>query len=177
VDNVVFYAQAVSTELRLSDGALQAIVDGTTYDLLTTTEYPEKASIYGDEIITSVTVASNLDTTTKYGYFVGPLAANAADGDEYFGGFVLKAGTYTLHHLGRTGGAFGMTDYYIDGVAAATGVDWYAGSSGANVEKTASVTVSTDGYHVLKVKLNRKNASSTDYVISITKIWFTPAAY
>ena len=64
----------------------------------------------------------------------------------------------------------GKIDWYIDGVLAVSGQDWYVGSLIYNVVKTASVTVSGSGLHTVKGVTNGKNASSSNRVFSISSI-------
>ena len=64
----------------------------------------------------------------------------------------------------------------LDGQAFATGQDWYAAASVYNtILSVANVTVTGSGRHVLKGVGNGKNASSSDYSMHITKMWFESA--
>lgn len=139
--------------------------------------FPKLAVVWGDEIITTVTVTNTLNSSQRYGYHRVSASGDANDGDEFHAGIYLAAGDYTLHQLGIESTNRGKIDYYIDNKVVSSGNDWYSGSADVNVENTASVTIETSGYHVLTCKINGKNASSSDYAFSCTKIWFTPAAY
>lgn len=86
-------------------------------------------------------------------------AGNGADGDTFTQSVFLAAGTYTLSMLGITTTSGPKVDIYLDGVLALAGIDWYSGSTTYNVTKTGSITLATDGYHVLKFVTNGQNAS------------------
>jgi hypothetical protein len=60
-DNIELYVQSVSTELRLGDGELTAIVDGVTYDLLAEPSYFEAST-------KTVGPSSNRTTGSAYTY-------------------------------------------------------------------------------------------------------------
>ena len=152
----------------------------------TTTEnpaYPPFAEIFADRIIQtvgtgfSVTVPSTSQLMPYFYYYVSS-AANANAGDTYEAGFWIAAGTYKINTLGVTFNSFGKVDYYIDGVSVSTGQDWYSSSATFGVEKTITgIAVPTNGYHVLKIVVNDKNASSGDYRFGVTKITFIPSTY
>jgi len=142
-----------------------------------TLTYPKRFAVMGDEITTAVANwAFTAVASMQYGgSWVAP-TANAANGDEYTFSAWLAAGNYTVYHLGRKGTAQGIVDWYLDGSAIAAGAnrDWYA-AAGATFTDSFAVTL-TAGYHVFKLKVDGKHASSTDYVVSITKIWLKLAA-
>jgi hypothetical protein len=68
-------------------------------------------------------------------------------------------------------------DFYIDGVLVLAAQDLYSGGLVFNVIKSGSVTIPTSGYHHLLMKVNGRNASSTDYVVTYTKIFLVPTAF
>lgn len=141
--------------------------------------FPKRWAIFGDDIITSVTMANNIaaGSTHNFGLYVGPTAANANDGDLYTADVWLEAGAYTLYHYSITTADSGKLDYYLDNVLVESGVDWYSAAGTFNVTKSFSLTVPTSGYHILEMKVNGKNASATDYRVFFTKITFRPTAY
>lgn len=135
--------------------------------------YPENATIWCDEFVTEVagTWVNGRDTNLRYQTYTQNTSSNDADAVEFT--FFLKAGTYTLYALGIASGSYGKTDITIDGGSVVATFDWYAGVTSYNVVKSqASVTVATDGQHTLRLTLNGKNVSSTDYDVALTKIWF-----
>jgi hypothetical protein len=63
-------------------------------------------------------------------------------------------------------------DVYLDGTLAFAGIDQYSAGVALDVQRIVSVTVSGNGYHVLKFVINGKNALSTNYYFSWVKCWF-----
>ena len=94
--------------------------------------------------------------------------ATASDADSVSTTFWLRSGSYTLYLLGRSGPNSGFIDWSIDGVTVISGQDWYSASGTANVQKSGSVTVSSDGLHTLTLTMNGKNASSSNYFWLLT---------
>ncbi|NOS66954.1 MAG: hypothetical protein HOO67_01140 [Candidatus Peribacteraceae bacterium] len=137
---------------------------------------PTRATLWHDEstVVTGGGVSTNQDANQLYSTysFQSPASAN----DAFVNGFTLKAGTYAFSVLGLTNNAKAKIDWSIDGVPAVSGQDWYSVTGTYNVVKTATVTVTGDGYHVLKGKVNGKNPSSTAYNLLFTKMWFAPIA-
>lgn len=95
-------------------------------------------------------------------------ATTVSNGDSAEGKFFLKAGSYTLYVYGITGAVNGIIDWSIDGTNVLTGQDWYAASTTRNVVKSGAVTVATNGMHTLRLTINGKNASSSNYFWSLT---------
>lgn len=123
----------------------------------------------GDSIITAIT------TTQPYNHTA--YQTTAADGNSFTQSFVLAEGTYTLSILGQTRGDAGMVDWYVDGVVVGAGQDWYSGGVVSNVVKTvADIVIVESGRHVLTGVINGKHASSSNYTLRLTKMWFSPAA-
>jgi hypothetical protein len=82
--------------------------------------------------------------------------------------------------MGDTDSNRGIIDWYLSENGGSfnsftTGQDWYAGSVSSGVVKTASITISASGYHVLKGIVNGKNASSSNYYIVLRKMWLKPS--
>jgi len=65
-----------------------------------------------------------------------------------------------------------MVDWYLDGAIFAAGQDWYSAVAAYNVVKTVALTISGDGYHVLKGVINGQNGASAGYTLAVTKFWF-----
>jgi len=163
-------------ELRFTDAGLKYFYNGSEVNLFP--EYKQAAVLWTAEMIASVTTAITRDALQYHNLYVGPTAGNANDLDEFTWHFTIKSGsTYSINLLGITATNCGKTDLYIDGVSVATAIDWYSGSTTNNVEKTASGITLTEGAHILKVKVNGKHASSTDYRFLITQITIKPSAY
>jgi len=148
---------------------------GTVTAVIGNPTIPNVATMWGDEVITSVTITRNaVSTTYSYCYLMYAAAANAADGDEYTWRFNLSAGSYTINLLGGVNTNAGKLDAYVDDVLVGSGQDWYAAGAAA-LKSFSSCIVPYSGNHVLKLKVNGKNASSADYCVRLTKIWFTPS--
>jgi len=165
-----------------SDGIYQKVSGGTVSRLayaseIPTLTYPKRFAVMGDEITTSVTMTFSLipDGVNLYNGIFGPTVANANNGDEYTFSVFIAAGNYTFYHLGRKVTDGGKLDWYVDGSSVATGRDWYAATATTYIDSFA-VTIATSGYHVIKIKVNGKNASSSGYRATFAKIWGKQAA-
>lgn len=176
VDDLYLAAVSQYSAVRMDDTGVYAITELVTNNLLGT---PQSVFVSADQCVTSVTRTKTQSRTQQYGFYLAPSAANANDGDEYLYQFALAAGIYTMTVLGATGSGFGIVDYYLDGAALAFvgGIDWYSAVLTENVEMTQSVTISIGGRHTLKIKVNGKNAGSSDYRFANTAIWFVPATF
>jgi len=139
-------------------------------------EYPHRATIWHDQAI--VTAGNALlrvhDTAQNYGTY--SVQNTPANGDTYTHSFLLAGGSYTLASFGVTYSSSGKVDVYVDNVLQNSGEDWYSGATAYNTVKTQSITVVGDGYHVLKVVVNGKNASSSNYNHGISKFEIYPSA-
>ncbi len=170
--DVIIYAK--------TDGKVYSKDDaGTEYDLTagsgSAPAYPKRATLWHDEstVITGNAIAT--DTSGSGRYTTRAYQNAPAINDEFTNGMYLEAGTYTLSVLGQSNTNCGQVTWYIDGVSAVSAQDWYA-ASGAFATKTASVTVSTDGWHVLKGIVAGKHASSSNYFLVLVKMWFKQAS-
>lgn len=135
---------------------------------------PTRASWFFDEVTTDVTVQRWHSTSMDYCFYYGPLAANANNGDEYTFSAWLKAGIYTIYVFGVKNNAAGKADFYIDDVLVGSGQDWYSSSAVNNTTQTVTgVVVPTNGYHVLKIKVN--GTSGLGYCLWLTKVWMKMA--
>ena len=132
-------------------------------------------------VISALSLVSNA-TLTITGTDVLPLvattAANANDGDTFDGGLWMEGGTYTVSVVRRSETTAGKFDVYIDGVVVAGGpFDGYAASATNAVTTITGVVVNGSGYHTLRIKINGKHASSSDYTFGCREIVFKPASY
>jgi hypothetical protein len=95
--------------------------------------------------------------------------SEAADGDYYICNVMLAPGTYTWLVNYAKGTSFGKVDLYIDGVKVnSTTLDMYASSASyANDWSVTSIAISTYMVHEIKLVINGKNASSSDYRIQM----------
>lgn len=95
--------------------------------------------------------------------------AEAADGDYYICNVLLAPGTYTWLANYAKNTSFGKVDLYFDGVKVnSTTLDMYASSASyANDWSVTGITVSSYMLHEIKLVINGKNASSSDYRIQM----------
>ncbi len=138
---------------------------------------PSRATMWHDEskVITGGSLSQDSSNVGSQAYQQAMFQSTCTNSDSFTNGFLLKAGTYTFSVLGIPSSNRGIIDWYIDGVLAVSQQDWYAAAANFNTPKTASVTVSSSGYHVLKGVVNGKNASASSYCMVLTKMWFSPA--
>lgn len=138
-------------------------------------EMPKRATLWHQyAIVTAGNALSAAPDTGQYHNIVVH-QSGSADADSFTQSFVLAAGTYTMYALGHRTNSSGIIDWDIDGVTVISGQDWYGGLN-KNEIKSASVTVTGNGRHVLTGTVNGKNGSSAGYDIKLTKIWFVPAS-
>lgn len=98
-----------------------------------------------------------------------------ANGDYFTCNIPLKAGTYTfrLSHVKKNDLA--KIDAYLDGVKInTTTLDMYASSTSMAMWTLSGITVDKSGVHELKLLVNGKNASSSNYYVMAEHITFTP---
>lgn len=165
---------------NISDATL---ITGTQLPTVNTTgsrpSWPRTANVLGMQITTNGagSVTGQLNSSGYLlGYVFGLTAAEAADGDEYYFSVMLEAGAYTVYTDGGNNPSAGKVDWYIDNVLATSGQDWYAAAA-AVARKSFTYTITTSGYHHVCVKVNGKNASSTDYRWLWSVVTFVPSVY
>jgi len=81
----------------------------------------------------------------------------------------LAQGSYTLRMLTYNNTNCGKIDVYVDNELWGN-ADLYGASAVYNVPKTVTGTVKFNGMHRITIKVNGKNASSTDYYIIIASM-------
>ena len=165
---------------RINSGAKEIILSADTIELtgaltnngnpIGAAEYPKRLTVFADELITTPTVAITLNTSQQYAFYVVPTTANANDGDEYSFSGVFESGAYNFTILGLLQASSGIVDFYIDGALSYSGQDWYSAAVAYNTRKYIYDRVLTAGYHYFTLKINGKNASSSDYTLFLTKI-------
>jgi hypothetical protein len=139
-----------------------------------TVSYPTRATMWHDE---STVVTGNALTIVKdpaMSYYHYAYQNAAANGDTFTQSFVLASGTYTFSVLGYTNTNRGKVDWYIDDVLVVGDQNWHSAGPTGNVIKTSSVTVSSDGVHVLKGIA--KLGDGGGYNLLLTKFWFKLAS-
>ena len=99
-----------------------------------------------------------------------------ADGDQINYSALMKAGTYSLKLIHAKGAAFGIWKLLIDDVEKAT-IDGYKSSTGYNyVTIVSDIVISTTSIKEISLKVDGKNASSSDYYMNISRILFQKTA-
>lgn len=114
---------------------------------------------------------AHADTTNEW--FADAFSnSTSADGDGVEYDFYLPAGTYTIYFGTSKNATRGIADFLIDDVEVAS-FDTYASSSTTyQIMTQASVNVTTTGAKTLKIVLDGKNASSSDFFLRIGWIGF-----
>ncbi len=171
-----------NTTTTYSDTTPDASLSSTTVPTVNTTGsrpvWPRTAMITGMQVIgpAGKTIAMTNNTPVPTGYYYGLASADANDADEYTTSMMLEQGTYTLYIDGLAASNSGKIDIYLDGVLQTSGQDWY-NAGNVYAQKTATLTVLTSGYHLLLMKVNGKNASSTDYRFLWSLFTIKPSAH
>lgn len=138
-------------------------------------DYPKSFEAFHDAFKCSTAETKGAPATARYQTY--SFQTTPANGQTWDIGFVIEAGTYTVTVLAETDASSPKLDWTLNGVSQTTGQDWYSASTILDVEKTFTLTVPSDGYHVLRATINGKNASSANYYWTHTKITITPSAY
>lgn len=124
------------------------------------------------DAVKSLTVAFD----NSYAY-TGNIAfqSSPANGDYFICNIPLKAGTYTFRFSYQKSGNRGKLDAYLDGTKInSTTLDTYVSTTTMGVWTLTGVTVEKNGVHQLKLVVNGKNASSSNYFIVGEHITFSP---
>ncbi|HJX10814.1 MAG TPA: hypothetical protein VJ733_09980 [Candidatus Binatia bacterium] len=138
--------------------------------------YPKRAQMWHEDSLVLVGNPLVKEVTSSQQHGIYSYQSTAAINDKFTHGFLLDAGTYTFEVLGIVQVDSGQVDWSLDGVTIVTDQDWYAGVS-FNERKTVSgVVVATSGWHVLQGLVDSKHASSSNYLLRLTKLAFIPAA-
>lgn len=179
----VIYGGASGAGTRLANGTAGQVLTSAGTTLAPTWSTPGSAATYpthctiwpGNEwtINSGVSGGWSTNVPNNDGQYCRFYQSSPANGDSVQQTFFLAAGTYTFNVLGTSGAGNGKLDWYIDNVTFLTGDDWYAASGTVNrIVSTASVVVTGSGVHTLKVIVNGKNASATNYYMNFQKMWF-----
>jgi len=143
-----------------------------------TISLPKRWTMLHDEA--NVLAGNGLVLTSSASQFMNGYTSQvtAALNDAFTHSVELEAGTYTFSVLGVISTTAGQIDWYIDNVKVITLQDWYTAAPAFNTIKTASVSVTTSGYHQIKGIVAGRNASNLTpfYNMFLTKYWFRPSA-
>ena len=163
-DTISISALTVNQKLQLTDDGL-----ATTNGL-----YPKRLTLMGDELMASGAVTNFMAASQRYGYHT--FVTTPANGSWFTGGGMLRKGTYSIKALVVTANNQGKFDIYLDDVLVSSGNDDYSGVSTYNVLiAIGAINVTYSGYHTLKLLVNGKNGSSSNYYLSVTKVWMHQA--
>jgi hypothetical protein len=136
---------------------------------------PTRGQMFGDELtlLAGTALATSVSGNAFYCFFTvhGTYPNSASAGWN----FLCAAGDYTFYVTYLKSNVSGIVDFYIDGVAVATGLDCYAASTTWNQVYSIAVAGLTAGRHTFKYIINGKNASSSAYAFGITKVHFKQA--
>lgn len=169
---------ADNTTTTYTDQTADADLGETTPPLVNTTaSRPQFSRTDTKSCLSLVSNATLSITDTGVAPLVSTSAANANDGDYFDTSFWLAAGTYTLYIHCRKETTAGKIDIYLDDVSVATAQDLYAAAGAAFVLAVTGVVVTGSGYHKLRIKINGKNASSSDYTFGCYSITMKAASY
>lgn len=168
----------IDGHLAVFDGSSGYVLkDGGEVPVVINPIYPQRATMWGDEMIVTdgTSTVSFLNTSQVYATY--RRATNpSANNDAFTFSFMLTSGSYNFSNISITSTDEGKVDWYIDNVLSASGMDFYSNPQVYSVIKTVSVYVPTSGRHVLKGIVNGKNGSSSGYVVRLTKLWIYPSS-
>lgn len=135
----------------------------------------ERATLWHDaSIVTAGNALTRVINVSYYNTFVMRQDA-PADGDTWTQAFCLAPGFYYLIYLeGLKGTAQGILDFYIDDTYIQS-YDFYRAAGALAISVQSMYYYAARGLrHVLKGVVNGKNAGSSNYYISLSKIYFRP---
>ena len=112
-----------------------------------------------------------MDTLSPYcGRFSNQVGSANGDRINYTIGFAK--GTYTFNILSWSNANWGILEVLIDGVSKGT-VDQYSAALNRQVRYSIAGIAITSGSHQVSIKVNGKNASSSDYIIGYNAMSFS----
>ena len=118
---------------------------------------------------------SNWDTLTPSASYVGGATVDVttitADGAYREWDLGLAAGTYTIDTLHRTQPGNGLMQFSLDGVDVGSAIDGYSAGATNNVAgSSGSFTVAAAGKKTLRLRVNGKSGSATNYGAQIASL-------
>lgn len=96
----------------------------------------------------------------------------AAVNNETFYNFYLSPGAYTFNILGQKNATSGISTVYIDDILVGN-FDWYSATTGQNVTRTFTHTITSDTQKTLSIVVASKNPTSTNFGLVLTRIFAT----
>lgn len=126
---------------------------------------------YGAKVITGNAINTVVNASQLFNFTARQDAAAQYDRFEQYP--LLDTGTYTLTVLGLAAPSRGIVDWEIDGVSVGS-MDFYAAAGAPNtVFSISDIVIGTPGRKTLAGIANSKNASASDYYITLTAYWLT----
>lgn len=173
------------TDDEISD-AIEAIYEVLNVGLPATdcgavVSYPQHATLwhYQSRILTggAMTNISLADAPNNIhgGWFnILTYQSTFANADSFEQPFFLAAGDYDFYVLGGKNTFGGKLDWYLDSEVTPfwTGEDFYASAVQTNVIEHHTLTIPTDGNHLLKGVVNGRTSPSGAYFIPLINYWF-----
>lgn len=139
-------------------------------DLVVTVDYPQNFKIFMNQFNTTPTIIETVYTSQPYNvYFITDSDADG-DSDEYSANILTSTGTWSFDALGISGPSLGKTDMLLDdSVISSDAYDWYSASiTAARHQTVTGVSITKPGAHTLKLKINGKNGSASEYRLGVT---------
>lgn len=132
--------------------------------------YPTTATFWHDaaHIIAGNGIATQHDTQQNYATYSRQLPA--AINDEFLHEVFLDEGEYTLFFLIVRANNQAIGSFYFDETLVGTS-DFYSSSTAYNIVISFAVSSSFAGVHRIRGVAASKNASSSEYRLTITKGW------
>jgi hypothetical protein len=122
-------------------------------------------------------VSWNITASQPYAHYIAKTAVAANDGHWCETGMFLAAGNYQFQLQGVFTTDSGIVDIYLDGINIGS-IDMYASSTTYNSIRTIyPVAVIGNGYHHIRLVVNGKNASSTDFRMCLTCLYVNKVMY
>lgn len=168
-DDLSVSAITVNQKFQLTDDGL-----ATTNGM-----FPQSVMLFPSMVESSTAAVTLYVSASQMWNLYGAIAAaSAANGDVYVYSFMAEKGTYSMLYYYLKSSAGGKADIYIDDVKVVSLLDHYAASATYDQKSTTTaIAVTYNGRHELKLVVNGKHASSSDYSLyhSAISLWRTGA--
>lgn len=145
----------------------------------TMTDYPQHATLwhYQARIVaggamTNISLADAPYNLTDGFFNLLSYQSTFADADSFEQPVLLAAGDYDFYALGGKNQYGGWLNWYLDDDLFWEAEDFYNAAVQINVIEHTTLTIPTDGHHILRGVVNGHNASSAAYFIPLINYWF-----
>ena len=141
--------------------------------------FPGSAVILAHQLYTFNAAGTEIGIGTIYsasqvymGFYTQNALADCNDGDYMEAALYLgECSNYNFTIRGVRSSDSCIFDIVVDGVVVYSGIDMYAAATGYNYKKDANnIAIVGNGYHLLRLVVNGKNAASSDYRLQLTTI-------